>query len=276
MRSKPVLEFPAAEQVGVIEDDQVAEISAQIAEISSDVPLPDIIAGRLGDDQDHPLALVNHQPLNQHQADKGLAESDAVAKKGPAVLGGDLQQGVVPFLLILVEDGVHTGLALFPFPGGHLVTAEEFLQGLGIDLEWGIFPDVALDGSENFRRNVFGLVPVLFIPFLKDVNRATGDLNVQFDIFSEARKGEIGGSDQRRGADNFQPGVGDVGFGVEFFLAIDAAFDLAGFGWLNDGRNAGKEIILFLFSFQAVIKLVGDPAYPFQKGLLVRWKPHRP
>ena len=47
------------------------------------------------------------------------------------------------------------------------------------------------EGFEDFRRYVFRLIPMLVIPFLKDGNWRTGDLDIQLDVVSKARKCEV-------------------------------------------------------------------------------------
>jgi hypothetical protein len=48
-----------------------------------------------------------------------------------------------------------------------------------------------LHHPENFRGNVFGLLPMTVIPFLESGNLGTGNLNVQLDVFADSRVGEI-------------------------------------------------------------------------------------
>ena len=65
------------------------------------------------------LAVADDKPLNQHQADERLAEADAVAEKRAAMLAGDLHQGLVAVLLVLIQDGVHAGTATLALAFSH-------------------------------------------------------------------------------------------------------------------------------------------------------------
>jgi hypothetical protein len=46
---------------------------------------------------------MEHEALDQHEPDEGLAQAHAVAEKGPAVLTGDLHQRPVGLLLVTVQ-----------------------------------------------------------------------------------------------------------------------------------------------------------------------------
>src|ERR1039458_5414516 len=47
------------------------------------------------------------------------------------------------------------------------------------------------DDLEDFRRYVFGVVPMLLVPFLEHAHRRPGDLDVQLDVFRDARQREV-------------------------------------------------------------------------------------
>ena len=69
-----------AVQVGMVEDSQAGEdavgkIGHELAEVSN----PHGLARRLGDEQDDVLFFVSDQAFEQHQANEGLTQSDAVA-----------------------------------------------------------------------------------------------------------------------------------------------------------------------------------------------------
>ena len=125
----------------MVEDGQAAEVAGDRCAAGScfRCAFPDRLAGGLGDEQRHALAVVHDQPLDEHQADEGLAQAHAVAQERAAVLAGDLHQGVVALLLVLVEDGYiasrRVRACCLPLVGGQLVAAEELVQGLGVDLE---------------------------------------------------------------------------------------------------------------------------------------------
>ena len=232
-----VLVVAPAEEIGMVEDDQVAEVAPEVPKIAPDVPFPDIVAPGFRDQQDHTLPVVHDKPLDQHQADERLAKPDAVAQEGTAVLRRDLQQGVVPLLLVAVQDGVHLRLRLFPFGNGHFVTAEELLERPRIDLERRVLADVPLKDPQDFWSDVLGVAPVSFVPLLEGGDWAAGNLNVEFDVLGQAGEREVGGADQGGRADNLHARVGDVGFGVELGLAVDPALDVPRADGVGDGGN---------------------------------------
>ena len=61
------------------------EAAIEIGQQSFDGGSPDIFACGFGCKQHNPFSLVHHHSLNDHQPDVGLAESNAVAKKGTAI-----------------------------------------------------------------------------------------------------------------------------------------------------------------------------------------------
>ena len=62
--------------------------------------------------------------------------------------------------------------------------------------------------------------------------------------------------------------MGDVGFGVELVLAVDAALDLAGSDALDDGGNASEEVVLEFLALYTGVQ--GGPRLgkPFGESLL--------
>ena len=96
--------------------------------------------------------------------------------------------------------------------------------------------------------------------------KASGDLHVQLDVFGQARPGEVGGADQGGGADHGEACVCDVSLGMKLCLAIDAADDLAGSDGLDDGGNAGEEVILEFFSFEAAVEPIANALQPLGEG----------
>jgi hypothetical protein len=245
-------------QVGVVVDLQPAVGAAEMGGVEAQGLLPDGLAGGLGDEEGDALALVLDQVLQQHQADEGLAQADAVTQEGAAVAVGDLQQLVEAVLLVLIEDSVDARLVREPLLIGQLLAAVQFVQRLGVDLEGCVIASVALDDAEDFRCDVLGGVPVILVPLLQDGDGPAGDLDIQLDVLGEAGEGEVGGADQAGGADDFKAGVGDVGLGMELRLAVDAAGDLAGTDGLDDGRDAHEEVVLLLLRFEAGIEAVAD------------------
>ena len=240
-----ILEFLQPE-IGVVEDNQAAEHAragaSHMSEPGAKLAFPDIHAGRLGDEQRHALAVVDHQPLDDHQADEGLAQAHAVAQERAAELLGNIHQGMVALFLVMIQDGVDVGAALLaacrlPLVGGQAVASAKLVEGPDVNLEGAVIAGVPLDDLEDFRRHVLGVVPMLFVPLLEHADRRSGNLHVQFDVLRDARQGEVRRADQGKGADHFLPGVGDVRLGVELVLLVDAALDLARADRLHDGRQ---------------------------------------
>lgn len=145
------------------------------------------------------------------------------------VRGGDAQEAAVTIVLIAVKQAMDGRMALLPLVRRRLAAVEEPVQRGGINLEEGVFADVALDDLEHVGRDVLGLGPVLFIPLLQLAHVAGGaDLDVQFDVLREAGDGENAGADEGDGADDLHARVGDVSLGMELSLRVGAALDSAG------------------------------------------------
>ena len=88
------------------------------------------------------------------------------------------------------------------------MAAAELVECSDIDLEGSVFPGVPFDDLENFRRHLLGVIPVLLVPLLEHTHRRPGDLHIQFNIFGDARQGEVRRADQGERADHFLPGRG--------------------------------------------------------------------
>ena len=99
--------------------------------------------------------------------DEGLAEPDAVAQERSAVLAGDVHQRPVRLLLVLVEHGEHLRVGPLPLGSVRLVLAEHLVQCSGVHVERRVLVRVPLDGPQQLRRHVFGVVPVLLVPPLE-------------------------------------------------------------------------------------------------------------
>ncbi len=69
--------------------------------------VPDGFFCRFRREKDNALAFVQNEPLNQHQSDERLPETNAVAKKRATLLVRDLHQRPVGLLLVTVKHGEH-------------------------------------------------------------------------------------------------------------------------------------------------------------------------
>src|SRR6266516_4242406 len=97
------------------ENRQIAEVFANPTDVRqplTQVRLPYTFLGRLWSKQDHSLAFVQNETLNQHQAHEGLAQTNAVAQECPAILPGNLHQSPVGLLLIAIDLWKHSGAGL--------------------------------------------------------------------------------------------------------------------------------------------------------------------
>ena len=182
-----------ATEVGVAEDGEVAEVraaadAADVRQPFAQVRLPDALLRCLRREQHDALALVQDEPLDQHQAHERLAETDAIAEERAAVLARDLHERPVGLLLIAVDAREHLRAGLVPLGRGQLVATEELLQRLRVDVERRVQARVPRDGLDD-RVGHFGrLVPVRLEPLLElsDFARAL-DLDVELDVLREAR-----------------------------------------------------------------------------------------
>ena len=248
MRRKRSGKSPLRLEVGVAEDGEVAEVgaaadAADVRQPLAQMRLPDALLGGLGREQDDALALVQDQALDQHQADEGLAEADAVAEERAAVLAGDLHQRPVGLLLVAVELREHLRASLVPLRRRQLVATEELLQRLRVDVERRDRDGcAAMTVSMIVVGDVGRFVPVRLEPLLELRHLASAlDLDVELDVLGQPGTREVAGADQGLGADDLELGVRDVGLGVELVLVVDAALDLSRPQRLDDRRNAVQE-----------------------------------
>ena len=253
-------EVALAAEVRVAEDRKVAEVgvpadATDVRQPLAQVRLPHALFRRLGSEQHHALAFVQHQPLDKHQAHEGLAEANAVAEEGATVLARDLHERPVRLLLVAVDPGKHLRAGLVPLGRGQLVPAEELLQRLRVDVERRVEMRVARDGLDDGVGHLARVVPVLFEPLLelRDLAGAL-DLDVELDVLGQARSGEVARSHQRLRADHFELGVRDVCLGVELVVVVDAALDLPRSERLEDRRNAMEEGVGFLVGLDALVE----------------------
>jgi hypothetical protein len=77
-------------QIGVVVDDQVDEAAEHLRQIVLQIPLPHVFAHRFGGEQNDLFSLLEDQPLNQHEADEGFAQADAIAEKRAPVTAGQV------------------------------------------------------------------------------------------------------------------------------------------------------------------------------------------
>ncbi len=222
--------------------------------------IPDTLLGGLGREEDHPLALVQDQPLDQHQAHEGLPETHPVAQERTAVLAGDLHERPVGLLLVAIEVREHPRARLVPLGRGQLVTSEELLQGLRIDVERRVEARVPLHGLDDRVGHLLGLAPVHLEPFLELGHLARAlDLDVQLDVLGQTRACEVAGAHQRLCTHHLELRVRDVRLGVELFLVVDAALDLAGAEGFEDRRHPVKEGVPVLVRLDALVQRLERP-----------------
>ena len=163
-------EVTRAAKVRVAEDREVAEVrvptdAADVRQPLAQVRFPHALLRRLGREEHHALPFVQHQPLDQHQADEGLAEAHAVAQERAAMLAGNLHERPVGLLLIAVDPGKHLRAGFIPLGRRQLVAAEVLLQRLGVHIERRIAVRVARDGLDDRVGDLGRLVPVRLEPF---------------------------------------------------------------------------------------------------------------
>ena len=149
MRLEPLREVPASSQIGVAEDREIAEIDPppmppMWGSHLRRCGVPHAVLGRLRGEQDHPLALVQDEALDQHESDEGLAESNAVAEEGSAVLAGDLRSAPSrpPSGSGRATGNIRESVSSHS-RGAQFVAAEELLQCLGVDVERRCTPSCA-------------------------------------------------------------------------------------------------------------------------------------
>ena len=190
--AEPLGEIPLAAEVGVVEHGEVAEIrvsshAAYMWEPPAQVWIPDCFPRGLGGKQHDSLAFVQNKPLDQHQADESLAETNAVTEEGATMPACDLHHRPVGLLLVPVEIPEHFGLALVPFGRGELMATEEFLQRLGVDVERREGVCMSFYRAQNAFGYFARIVPMIFKPLLQLAYFASAlYLNVQLDIVCQS------------------------------------------------------------------------------------------
>src|SRR5580658_2392469 len=100
--------------------------------------LPYRLSCAFGSEKNDTLPLTKDEALYQHKPDKCLAESDAIAKERPPVLAGDFHEGPISLFLIQVEAVEHPGAGFIPLGSCQLVSPEELLERLRINVEGSI------------------------------------------------------------------------------------------------------------------------------------------
>ena len=161
----------APAQIGVTEHAEAGEVStapdpADVGQPPAQVGLPHSLPSRLGGEQDHPLVLVQHEPLDQHQPHERLAQAHSIAQERSAVLAGDLHQRPVRLLLVAVQMAEHSGPGLVPLTCGEFTTPEELVQSLGIHVEGREIGGVPGDGPQHILSHVLGSSPMGLEPVL--------------------------------------------------------------------------------------------------------------
>ncbi len=158
--------FPLPLKVSMVVSDETNEAAVQVRQKSLDNRFPNVLAGGFRREQDDALRLMHHESLDEHQADVGFTESNAIAKKSATVAASDLNEVFVSVALILREELENDGLLLVPLVRSQFMPAAKLVQRLEPDLERGARLRVALDRPEDVGRNVLGLIPVTLIPIL--------------------------------------------------------------------------------------------------------------
>jgi hypothetical protein len=137
--------LPAPQQVGVVEDFELAVLAEQVGQALSKGALPDRFASGLRYEERHLQSVMDDQPLDEHQPDIGLAEAHAVTKESAAVAVCALQQRVVALPLVGREDLVHGRVVSLPFRCGQFMALEVLVQRFGVHLEGRVIDDMPLD-----------------------------------------------------------------------------------------------------------------------------------
>ena len=271
---EPLREVVASAEVGVAEHAEAGEVrpaadAANMGQPPAQMRLPNALAGRLGSEQHHPLVLVQHEPLDQHQPHERLAQAHPVAQEGPAVLAADLHQRPVRLLLVAIELAEHARLRLVPLPRCELSAPEELVQRPGIHVERRELGGVAGDGPQHVGGDVLRRGPVRLEPVLElgDIPAAL-HLDVQLHISGQPRLGEVARSHQRLRSHHIELGVGDVCLGVELVPPVNPTLDPALSDGLHHGLYALQERVRALLVLQTVIESANSLAQRLLEDLV--------
>ena len=76
------------------------EITGEVAQQGFRHGFPNVFLRRLWRKENHPFAMMRDHPLDEHESDVCLAESDAIAKESGTVTGSDLDEVLVGVPLV--------------------------------------------------------------------------------------------------------------------------------------------------------------------------------
>ena len=141
-------------KVGVIVGNEGDESAVEIRQEELNGRSPDIFARCFRREQHNAFAFMHHHALDDHEADVGLAETDAIAKECTPVEPGDLDKVLVGVLLVAGQLREDDGALTVPFIGSQFVTAQQFMKRLEPYLKRRARIRVALEGAEHFGGDI--------------------------------------------------------------------------------------------------------------------------
>src|SRR5438067_2211723 len=94
---------PAAQEIGVVQDHQIAELTEQVWQPFAKNSFPNCFAPRLWYKKGDAFSLPLDEIFNQHESDKGFPQTNAITQERTPVLLGDFYKFVKSVFLVLVQ-----------------------------------------------------------------------------------------------------------------------------------------------------------------------------
>ena len=92
------------EEITIVEN-KINEAAVEVWQVALNCTLPHILTCRLGGEKHDAATFADDHALQQHQADKGFAETDTVTEKSGTETVGNLDQIFVGVLLVAGKNG---------------------------------------------------------------------------------------------------------------------------------------------------------------------------
>lgn len=113
------------------------------------------------------MAALAEMIFNEHQPDKCLAESDAIADQSPTSLFGYVTGRAIAVLLVEAQRLIHNRLIEFPIYEGRFAPGEILIESFCPYSKRRKDAQVTLDQFEDFGIHLFGVFPYFLIPVFK-------------------------------------------------------------------------------------------------------------
>ena len=251
-------------QIGMVDDLEGVEALEDFRDILFDRSFPDGDSGCSWDHQDYVFAFFLHKSLDQHQANKGLAETNAVAEEGTRITVGNLHKAVITILLILGKALVHNGIMVFPFRNCLLATLEKLVHGSEVYIIGAELSAVIFNYAKDCLSDISPFIPFFLEPFLELCNLII-HLDIKLYVFCQTGVCEVAGTHKGIAVRNIHRSdelisviiaeICNICLCVEFSLVKDPTLNFPTLYSFDDSRNADEKLIVFLLSVHTIFQM---------------------